>query len=81
MRLELGMRCILFPFPDNEERFWLGGAAHERIGGRWVVETAPVSQKRVGPNRHPEAAMGIVLGGRWSGGHAAARIGKLVLAL
>jgi hypothetical protein len=28
---------------SNEERFWLGGAAHKRGSGREKVETAPVS--------------------------------------
>jgi hypothetical protein len=49
----------------NEERFWLGGAAHGRGGGHEKVGTAPVSQKRVGLNRHAETAMGVVLAGQW----------------
>ncbi len=44
----------------NEERFWLGGAAHECRCWPSVMEAAPVSQKRVGLNRCPELAMGIV---------------------
>jgi hypothetical protein len=46
--------------PHNEERFWLGGAAHECRCRPSAMEAAPVSQKRVGLNRCPELAMGIV---------------------
>jgi hypothetical protein len=51
-------------FGLNEERFWLGGAAHRRGGGREKVETAPVSQKRVGLNRHAATAMEVVRAGQ-----------------
>ncbi len=38
---------------DNEERLWLGGAAHEGVEERKLVEAAPVSQRRIGLRRHP----------------------------
>jgi hypothetical protein len=61
---------------DNEERFWVGGAAHKRRSCPSVAEAAPVSQKRVGLNRCPEMAMGIVaarsLPARWRNARIAA---------
>src|SRR5271170_7510136 len=46
--------------PDNEERFLLSGAAHKRWHGRAAVGAAPVSKRRIGLNRGPATAMGIV---------------------
>jgi hypothetical protein len=42
----------------NEERFSLGGAAHERWDVSAKVQAAPVSEKRVGLNRSPRPGYG-----------------------
>jgi hypothetical protein len=64
----------------NEERFWLGGAAHERGGWASVVRAAPVSQKRVGLNRRAETAMGIVSARSWVNGRMDAGMAALGVA-
>ena len=45
---------------DNEERFSLGGAAHEPSAGAPKPGAAPVSEKRIGLSRSPRRrAMGV----------------------
>ena len=39
---------------DNEERFSLGGAAHVLCRQDSELESAPVSEKRIGLNRSPD---------------------------
>src|SRR5271165_6955437 len=38
-------------FGLNEERLWLGGAAHEAVEERKLVGAAPVRQRRIGLSR------------------------------
>ena len=44
---------------DNEERFLLGGAAHERCHERTGLGAAPVSKKRIGLNLAAIPPMGF----------------------
>ena len=60
LRIGIGLRAAAATaLNDNEERFLLGGAAHQRCPERTRLEAAPVSKKRIGLNRAPRLPMGF----------------------